>query len=154
MCSKVHAQTGINVIQKLNKNRIKWIGLQDATPPEVKTLNEEENQLEQHIATMQALLTQLNTSKEYLDHGYITEEDIKMLNESSPDDALLVVHAPVGTQINIDEKDDNYIVTLNTDTEEIKTHIIETGIQTTEEVDPKLDDLQRLSNISAMYGKS
>jgi prefoldin subunit 5 len=154
MCLKVHTQLGINVIQKLNKNRIKWLGLQDTTPPEVKTLNEEENQLEQHIATMQGLLTQLNTSKEYLDYGYITEEDIKLLNESNPDDALLVVHAPVGTQINIDEKDDNYIVTLNTDTEEIKTHLIEKDINSAEEVDPKLEDLQRLSNISAMYGKS
>jgi hypothetical protein len=122
-------------------------------PHDVKAINEEEIQLDQYIATMQEQLTKLNNSQDYLDYCYITEEDIKLMSDSS-DEALLVIRAPVGTLINVDEKDENYIITLNGDSEEITTQLVEKEHHIMEIVSPKIEDIQNISNLAVMFGKS
>ena len=153
MYLKVLMQTGIKVIQKLNKNRIKWIGLQEIIPHDAKTINEDENQLNACITTMQQNIASLNNSQEYLDYCYLSEDDIRMMCESN-DEALLVVTAPISTQINIEERDGNFVISLSGESEDITTRLIEKEHHTFEPVAPKLEDIQNLSNTTAVFGKS
>lgn len=118
---------GIGLIQKSIKNKIRWRGLrgspdraatistaeyEDEAACELERQRASERQLDQLLETLREELNQMAADPAYERFAYLTHEDIKRLalNSGSIEDerkSLLVVRAPIGTQIHIVNPDES-----------------------------------------------
>src|SRR5690348_11135232 len=96
MYSKVPAlpNIGIGCIRKLEKNKLAWVDESlyndteqsvnieiDKLNAEIKSLKNEEENLEKWISELKIQHEQLNSEQKYKDYCYLTYNDIKMLTQ-------------------------------------------------------------------------
>lgn len=110
---------GINYVEKLHKNTIKWIGGKEdpemereilETRRKVEDLTSEEKRLDYEIATLNGQIKEdFLDNEELKQYHYITFEDCLNICESmcktDPSKGMLVVAAPKGTSLEVGEED-------------------------------------------------
>jgi transcription factor E2F3 len=111
---------GIGYIEKILKNKIKWVGNYEnaqleqelkSRKKEYEELMNEEKDLDKWINKMQLELKDLANDESHNNYSFVTFEDIKTLSPVSKDEnePFLVIRAPKGTTFelpNANEKDD------------------------------------------------
>jgi transcription factor E2F3 len=117
---------GIGLIQKSIKNKIKWRGLkgsagreardstaeiEDQLAYELERQGSDERELDKLLEALREELTQMAADPAYERFAYLTLEDIRRLagnRETTQEErnTLLVVRAPIGTQIHIVNPDE------------------------------------------------
>ena len=106
---------GINYVEKLQKNTIKWIGGKDSPESEreiiemrrkLEDLNEEENRLDNEIAMLNGQIKEnFLENEEFKPYHYITYEDCesicKSMGKNDPNKGMMIVSAPKGTTLEV-----------------------------------------------------
>eukprot|EP00331_Platyophrya_macrostoma_P005494 CAMPEP_0176410746 /NCGR_PEP_ID=MMETSP0127-20121128/3228_1 /TAXON_ID=938130 /ORGANISM="Platyophrya macrostoma, Strain WH" /LENGTH=286 /DNA_ID=CAMNT_0017790277 /DNA_START=27 /DNA_END=887 /DNA_ORIENTATION=- len=135
---------GIGYIEKILKNKIKWIGNTDNSnleeeiqelQKELEQIEAEEKEIDQWINTLQENLTDLAKDEANAKYAYVTHEDIKSLGSISQDDQnpFLVIKAPKGTTLEVPtSENDNlgenkYQLFLKSTSGEITVYVVSEG---------------------------
>lgn len=99
---------GIGYIEKLSKNKIKWVGQNEENnymdeikelSSKIKDLETEEANMDNMISKVQGMINQLMEDEESVKHAYITHEDLKNLNSIALDGPFFIIEAPKDTNI-------------------------------------------------------
>jgi hypothetical protein len=109
MCWKVSwSDRGIGYIEKLSKNKIKWVGQNEENnykeeikelSGKIKDLEGEETKIEDLIQRVQGMINNLMEDEESVKHAFITHEDLKNLNSVALDGPFFIIEAPKDTSI-------------------------------------------------------
>jgi E2F/DP family winged-helix DNA-binding domain/E2F transcription factor CC-MB domain len=99
---------GIGYIEKLSKNKIKWVGQNEENnymeeikelSGKIKDLESEESNMDNMISKVQGMINQLMEDEESVKHAYITHEDLKNLNSIALEGPFFIIEAPKDTNI-------------------------------------------------------
>lgn len=99
---------GIGYIEKLSKNKIKWVGQNEENnykdelneqSHKMKNLEDEEKKVDDQIQQVQGMINDLMEDEESIKHAYITHEDLKNLNTIALDGPFFIIEAPKDTSI-------------------------------------------------------
>ena len=99
---------GIGYIEKLSKNKIKWVGQNEENnymeeikelSSKIKDLEGEEANMDNMITKVQGMINQLMEDEESVKHAYITHEDLKNLNSIALEGPFFIIEAPKDTNI-------------------------------------------------------
>lgn len=135
---------GIGYIEKILKNKIKWIGNTDNSnleeeiqelQKELAQIEAEEKEIDQWINTLQENLTDLAKDEANAKYAYVTHEDIKSLGALSQDDQspFLVIKAPKGTTLEVPTSENEnlgenkYQLFLKSNSGEITVYVVSDG---------------------------
>lgn len=99
---------GIGYIEKLSKNKIKWVGQNEENnyqeeinqlTAKMTELDTDEKKLDEHIQKVQESINDLMEDERSIKHAYITHEDLKNLNSIALDGPFFIIEAPKNTSI-------------------------------------------------------
>ena len=99
---------GIGYIEKLSKNKIKWVGQNEENNykdeiidlrGKMKELELEEKKIDDNIQKVQNMIHNLIKDEDSIDYAYITHEDLKNLNSVALDGPFFIIEAPKETSI-------------------------------------------------------
>jgi len=99
---------GIGYIEKLSKNKIKWVGQNEENnymdeikelTGKIKELEGEETKIDDLIHKVQGMINTLMEDEESIKHAYITHEDLKNLNSIALEGPFFIIEAPKDTNI-------------------------------------------------------
>lgn len=106
---------GIGIIEKKSKNNIKWRHQVDAgrsseqelaaLSSELEALKQEEQAMDDAIASYQAKLRHLAAGEQCAAFAYVTHNDIKSIPELAGD-TLIAIKAPPGTELEVPDPDE------------------------------------------------
>jgi hypothetical protein len=141
---------GIGFIQKVLKNKIKWIGSADSmsSDDDIATLAEElesliieGKEIERWTTTLQDMLADLAKDETNNQFSYVSFDDIKSVNSQKDNDQpFLVVRAPKGTLLEVptaepDGADEHpHKMKLTSQSEEILIYVVSNDNKGSEEV--------------------
>lgn len=101
---------GIGYIEKLSKNKIKWVGQNEENnykeeinelSSKMKELETEEKKIDGQIQNVHNMINNLMEDEESIKHAYMTYEDLKTLNSLEIDGPFFIIEAPKDTNIDI-----------------------------------------------------
>lgn len=131
---------GICYIEKVYKNKIRWVGANEdpQIEDELKNLKssyqsmcEEEDKLDEWIAQIQNELNSIANDEAQTKQAYLIFDDLKELNNFSSDEneSFLIIKAPKGTSLEVPVKETNnsqsvHQLILSSNSEEIKTFLV------------------------------
>jgi len=99
---------GIGYIEKLSKNKIKWVGQNEENnyqeeinqlSVKMKELDTDEKKIDDHIQKVQGMINDLMEDERSIKYAYITHEDLKNLNSIALDGPFFIIEAPKDTSI-------------------------------------------------------
>lgn len=136
---------GIGYIEKLSKNKIKWIGQNEESnyiqeikdlSSKISKLESEETKIDQLISRTEKMIDNLMEDEENIKHAYITHEDLKNLNSVALEGPFFIIEAPKDTDVDytsprVTRADGTsikteypYQILIESKTEEIKVYLV------------------------------
>jgi hypothetical protein len=117
--SSSDSHTGIGLIEKCVKNKIKWKGTLNIPEDsqldhelirqrkQLDALKEKDREYTRRIDELQESFQTLAASRDYCDYAYVTYDDLARLStsETSRNEKLIVVKAPPGTEMEVPHPD-------------------------------------------------
>lgn len=118
---------GINYVEKLQKNTIRWIGASEdpsqekeiaETRRKLDELEEEEEEIDERIAAChQQIQQQFLENEEQRQYHFLTEEDCmqvcKKLSKGDASKQMVVMSAPKGTTLRVTQENGEAVIILN-----------------------------------------
>lgn len=105
---------GIQLIKKTSKNQIQWLGGGETVDehPELKTLSEEEQRLDQLVKSCTWQLHQMCKNLQSQRFAYLTLEDIRRI-PSLDQQTVIVIKAPAETKLEVPHPEESHQVHLS-----------------------------------------
>jgi len=141
---------GISLIEKTSKNRVRWTGSplpDDVQLQQLEELQKELEELEKEEEKLNSAITESeNEMQPSSQMNYVTHEDIRYRAEFDPDDTLVAICAPPGTNMEIplpeNEENPKYQMTLKSQSRPIYVYVVartgETPSQGQSATEPKV----------------